>query len=383
MRFLRPVAIALMLAAAPETALADEYFLDGAQKVELLMQGRITGRDGAQYDVWLVPGYAPPSRHIGKGWRAAGEDLKTYRKPEYYRKAGEIARKTMRYARRDLVAEYAFAGSSQAWREASADARRRVDRRVFGWWLAWPWALVEASAESVWRVGVGVPGGAAVWLGGAAGVPVGTLVYPAAMSAGHALGEGTALPLAAAGWNTVVAPPLALAGQQPSPERADGWWMTRLRDPAEDDIRGRFVAWQQGWQSEPELAGRRAEVVERTEAHQAVIAGLQAALAAEQKAWASTGRELSDAYQQMALQRALAALPALQQEMAAQGYSPARLEAMQDLLREELVKQGMDRATADRVLAGLTARNPATPPEPARREGNKTDPLKQVLERAP
>lgn len=378
----RAVALVLLLAAAAESS-AGDYFLEGAQQRELLMTGRITGHDGAQYDVWIVPGYEFPRRQVGEGWRAAGKDLRAYGRPAYYRSITTTTRRVMRFARHDVIADFAFSGTAEAWRESAQAANERVRRRVFGWWLAWPWALVEASAESVVRVGGGVPGGIGLWAGGAVVTPGLMLAWPATMSGVHALGQGVALPLAAGGWNTVVAPPLALLGQQPSPERADGWWMTRLQDPAEAEIRARVAAWQQGWQAEPELARQRQELADRTAAHQSIVSGLQAALAAEQKTWATVGRELNEAYRHMALERALAALPELRQELATQGYGAARLEAMREPLLEELVKQGLDRATAGQVVSGLAGRQPGSAPAPARRPGDKTDPLQQVIERAP
>ncbi|MFP5440861.1 MAG: hypothetical protein ACLGHJ_05150 [Gammaproteobacteria bacterium] len=376
--FPRAAALALLLLAAAASP-AGDYFLDGAQQRELLMTGLITGRDGARYDVWIVPGYEYPRHQASKGWRSAREELRDYGQRSYYRGIVTTTRKVMRFARRDVIADFAFDGTAGAWRESAQAANERVRRRVFGWWLAWPWALVEASAESVVRVGAGVPGGVGLWAGGAVATPAVMLAWPATMSGAYALGQGTALPLAAGGWNTVVAPPLALLGQQPSPERADGWWMTRLQDPAEAGVRAQLAAWQQEWQAEPELARQRQEVADRTAAHQAIVSGLQAALAAEQKTWATVGRELNEAYRQMALERALAALPALQRELSAQGYGAARLEAMRGPLLDELVKQGLDRATADRVLDGLAGRAPVAP---ARQPGDKTDPLQQVIERS-
>lgn len=356
---------------------AGEYFLDGAQRKELLLYGRITGRDQAQYDIWVVPGYVPPSRHIETGWRAAGKDLQEYRKPEYFRQMKKSTRDVMRYARHEVLAEFALQGTGTAWREASVAAQERVRRRVFGWWLAWPWAVVEASAESVVRVGGGIPGGAALWAGGAVVTPLVYLAVPAGMSIGHALGEGVAYPLSAASWNTLVAPPLALAGEQPSAERADGWWMTRLQDPAEADIRARLAAWQHGWQDDPVLAGQRAALVEREAGHRARMAGLQQQLQAEQAAWTVDEARLREDFRRAAIGRAQAALPALDREMAAQGYPRARLESQREVLLAEMVAQGLDRETAGQVLAAWLSGVQAVP---SRQAGDKTDPVRQVLD---
>ncbi len=357
MRFLRGLAAGLLaLAAVAATAADEEYFLDGAQKKELLLYGTITGRDQAQYNIWLVPGYVPPARHVPKGWRAAGKDLQEYGKPAYYRAAREIAVKTMLYGRHDILGEFTVDGTRKAWRDAASAANRRVQKRVFGWWLAWPWAVVEASTISAVRVGLGVPGGIGVWGAGALGVPAGALVAPAAMAVGHAGGEGVALPVAGAAWNTLVAPPLALAGQQPAPERADGWWMKRLRDPAEDDMRARVAAWQAGWQGAPELLAPREALVVRQKERQAAIDALRARLDAETRAWHDEQAAAEAAWQARALERALAAVPGLRRELADQGYGPARLEAEREVFLGVLTGGGLDPAGAARVVDALIGR---------------------------
>ena len=55
-------------------------------------------------------------------------------------------------------------------------------------------------------------------------------VSPAGKSVGYAAIRGTALPGVAASWNTVIAPPLGLTGQQPAAERAAGFWGKRLKE---------------------------------------------------------------------------------------------------------------------------------------------------------
>ena len=57
-------------------AAAEEYFLDQSQRVQLLMDGRITGRDDALYDIWIVPGYRHAGRQAGRAAWSTGDGLR-------------------------------------------------------------------------------------------------------------------------------------------------------------------------------------------------------------------------------------------------------------------------------------------------------------------
>lgn len=364
-------ACAVVLGAGSMAACAGEYFLDAGQRRDLVLYGRLTGHDQALYDIWIVPGYVPPGRHVRSGWAHAGQSLKDYGDPGYYRDTLDITRKAMRFARRDIVGEFALRGSGEAWNGAVANAQRRVARRVFGWQLAWPWALLSATTESLVRTGIGVPGGVGAWAGSALVVPAVALVAPAGIGAGYALGEGVAVPLAGVGWNTLVAPPLALAGEQPAPERADGWWMKRLADPARADMQARVAAWQQGWPGGESLATFRADLAQAQAAHAAQVAELEKALAAEQARWREIRERQSAEYADLALREAMARLPALRAELAAQGYTPARLEAERAALEQALVDGGLPVAVARQVVTALAG----APPGPARDADDKIDAL--------
>lgn len=338
-----------------------EYFLDGAQKKELLMQGRITGRDGAQYDVWIVPGYDASGRFAREGWKSAGTELKRYENPQHYRDMGKMTRDILRYARKDVIAEFALRGTEKAWQDSTSLARQRVQKRVFGWWFAWPWAVLSASAESVVRTGIGVPGGVLLAGGDVVVTPATYLAWPAVMSAGYALGEGVGMPVVSGAWNTVVAPPLALAGQQPAPERADGFWMKRLKDPAEDDIRAVLATWQQQWQQAADLARMQQELAAARSSHDGAVAALRAELEQENREWAGKGKALQAGYRELAVRRAVAAMPALRAAMATRGYSLARLQAERQALQETLVAQGLDADGARQVLDALLGADTSSP----------------------
>ena len=101
-------AVTLSVLSALPPAVRGEYFLDSSQKKELLMQGRITGRDGAQYDVWIVPGYDASGRFVREGWKSAGKELKRYEDPQHYRDMLKVTRDVLRYARKDVISEFEF-----------------------------------------------------------------------------------------------------------------------------------------------------------------------------------------------------------------------------------------------------------------------------------
>lgn len=369
--------LALLLALTALPARAGDYFLDGSQKKDLLLYGRITGHDGAQYDIWIVPGYVPPVRQAKAGWSAAGDDLARYGQGKHYRGMVKNTGRAMRFARKDMIGDFALAGSGRAWSSSLATAHQRVQRRVFGWWFAYPWAVLEAGTSTVVRTGIGLPGGVTVFAGAPLVVPAAYLVTPAVMAVGHAGVQGTALPVVAAGWNTLIAPPLALTGQQPAPERADGFWMKRLKDPAEDDIRARLARWQQGMNSEPALAALERAHGEKQKTYQARQQELFRAQRALEAEWQAT-REAHDAARRARLSALLAErVPELRRELEAAGYTLERLRQQREVLQQTLQAQGMTAEEAVRATERLIG-----PPDvlEQRQPDSKTDPLRRALE---
>ena len=359
---------------------AGDYFLDGTQKGDLILYGRMTGQDGALYDVWVVPGYVPPARNARKGWARAGESLKAYGRAGHYRKLGNTSRRWLRFAGNDLLQEFALAGTGTAWTEALDTASQRVNRRVFGWWFAYPWAVIEASTESLLRTGIGIPGSALTAVGSFTLVPAAYFLTPAVMSAGYAAIPGTALPLVATTWNTVIAPPLALAGEQPAPERADGFWMKRIKDPAEDDIRARLVAWQSQWRDDAELVAMREELATTDRMHAEKIAALRADIDAEEKLRRSAAEAFEAQRRHVVAKKTVEQAPLLREELAAQGYTPARLQTQRGMLKNILLEQGMDEKEATRMLDVLIGPDTSLPGQ-SRGDAEKTDPLLQIRDR--
>lgn len=359
---------------------AGDYFLDGTQKGDLILYGRMTGQDGALYDVWVVPGYVPPARNARKGWANAGESLKAYGRAGHYRKLGKTSHQWLRFAGKDLLQEFALAGTGTAWTEALGTASQRVNRRVFGWWFAYPWAVIEASTESLFRTGIGIPGSALTAAGSFTLVPAAYFVTPAVMSVGYAAVPGTALPLVATTWNTVIAPPLALAGEQPAPERADGFWMKRIKDPSEDDIRARLVAWQSQWKDDAQLGAMREALATTDRVHAEKIAALRAEIDAEEKSRRSAAEAFDAQRRHVVAKKTVEQAPLLRKELAAQGYTPARLQTQRGMLNNILLEQGMDEKEAARMLDVLIGIDSDSPGQ-KRDADEKTDPLLHMMDR--
>ena len=210
---------------------AGDYFLTAQQKQELVLRGQLHDEQQRLYDIWIVPGYVVPLNHVEKGWLNAGEALQHYGEAKFYRDIKKYSNETWRYGHKTILNKYTFTGTKNAWQSDLATASQRTQKRVFGWWLAYPWGVFEATTESVLRLATGIPVGVAVSASAYTVVPAITMAWPVVESAGFASIQGVAYPLVASAWNTVVAPPLALLGQQPAPQRADGFWMKQVDDP--------------------------------------------------------------------------------------------------------------------------------------------------------
>lgn len=214
---------------APQAAGEDAgYFLSMKQKGQLIGTGRIQDEQGVWYDVWLVPGYVQPAQRAREHLQEGAGNFGEYFQAEKYRKIARHGGDALEWGFEDCLMDTAVRGVPRAWGRHFSAANRRMQTRVFGWWLAYPWALIESSVETVVRVPLGLGGAALGTAWGVAVVPGYYAVNSAVAGTWNAGVEGVLLPTAACVWNTAVAPPLALAGQKPSLDRADGFWVTAL-----------------------------------------------------------------------------------------------------------------------------------------------------------
>lgn len=374
------VATLVMLGIGHSARAQEAYFLSGEQKQQLLLHGRMTGDDGADYDVWIVPGYVPPLRHVKQGWVAAGRDLREYGAGDLYRDLFKSSRSGLRFAGHDVMGEFALEGTAKAWGRAFTTAHGRVQRRVFGWWFAYPWAVLEGSVQTVVRLGLGLPGGAVVGVGSVSLVPVYYVGKPVVKAAGHAVIEGTVYPVVASGWNTVVAPPLALLGQRPAEERADGFWMKRLNDPVEDQL----LAIVDRWRQELLTAVPATEMNNQVQALQDVrnqqVASLQREIELANRRFAQDRQQLHEQWLLRLVQAAEQSAPQVRAALAERGVTPPRLAAKRDIFRQRLVDKGIATADADRLLTVLLQTRPTPAAESLRNADNKTDPLQRSLD---
>lgn len=202
------------------------YFLSWQQKKQLTCLGRIQDGAGTWYDVWICPGYAPPGRYAKDHFFAAGRNFREYFEANKYRMLKEGSSACFDWALKECGLGFTVKGIPRAWGRHFSVAHERTQRRVFGWWLAYPWAFMEASVETAFRGALGAAGTAG-------GIGSGLAVVPAwhaldsAVAGTWNLGVNTiALPAVGIAWNTAVAPPLALVGQKPAESRVDGFWVT-------------------------------------------------------------------------------------------------------------------------------------------------------------
>lgn len=207
------------------------YFLNAKQKGQLIQKGRMQDRaSGDWYDVRIVPGYEEPIRRAGDGLRDTGDALAKYGSKKHWQRTDDNIGNALEWGWNDGLYDFGIKGSGKAWTRSFGAAKKRVDRRVFGWWLAYPWAALSASAENVVRIPVGATGAVAGSVWGLGVVPAYSVLRPAG-DAAWSLGVDTVLvPGSAAVWNTVVAPPLALVGERPAPGRTDGFWVRQLSE---------------------------------------------------------------------------------------------------------------------------------------------------------
>ncbi|MEI6167424.1 MAG: hypothetical protein WCS52_09535 [bacterium] len=202
------------------------YFLSWEQKKELMCLGRIQDSRGTWYDVWICPGYVPPATYARKSFSRACGNFGEYFEANKYHSLKEGSSACFDWALHECGMGFAIKGIPRAWGSSFDKANERTERRVFGWWMAYPWAFFESTVETAFRGALGA-------VGTVGGVATGLAVVPAyhaldsAVAGVWNLGVNTIIiPTVGITWNTVISPPLALIGQKPAVSRVDGFWVT-------------------------------------------------------------------------------------------------------------------------------------------------------------
>jgi len=372
---------AALLTAAPAPAADEGYFLSLRQKGELLMEGSIQDAAGDWYDVLIVPGYAPPTRFGRTYLVRTGEDFAEYVSAKKYSDLRRQSHDAFEWAYKDSLVDFTLKGTPRAWRENFATASKRTDQRVFGWWFAYPWATFTSVIDNAFRIPLGLAGTALGGAVGAVGVPAYHLTDSTVKGAWH-FGTGVVLvPAAGYGWNTIIAPPLSLAGQKPAPERVDGFWVTR-RD-AEEQRRAVAAELPLSQEQVAALAGWGRQLFAELGPYQERKQAIDLTAAEEVKAVearAAQEREAVAAEMRQRLQELLAD-PARQEQLAALRADAAdarRIDAWLKRTRDLLAADGdLTEQQLYQIMTLLQEYRQAASIELALRP--KTDPLQQTL----
>lgn len=211
-------------------AAADGYFLSLSQKKQILMTGEIDDAQGNTYDVHICPGYKAPTECAKEHWRLSGESFTLYGSSELYKDMREDSRALARWGVKDCLVTFTMKGVPQDWKHYFSRARKVTEKRVFGWWFAYPWATVQSVTSSSFRIPLGLVG-TTLGISGAGVVPVFKIIAPTCEGLTEATMPGTILPLCGYLWNTIITPPLSLLGQKPAPSRVDGFWVSMNENP--------------------------------------------------------------------------------------------------------------------------------------------------------
>ena len=361
------------------------YFLTGAQKKDLLLRGRMSDDQGRLYDVWIVPGYEKPLTDGRQGWHDAGDSLADYGRGKFYSDIEETSRDVWRTGTKETLKEFALRGTRRAWQDSMNIAAERTERRVFGWWLAYPWGFMEALAQTFVRLGGGIPVGLGISASAYTIVPVAGFAAPVPKAVWYAAAPGLAAPLTAAGWNTIIAPPLALLGEQPAPERADGFWMTMVCEappPSEglDEALESVTAWRNDLLAAVPTDSLDATTTQLDQNREIRIRQLQAEMDAVVHDTEAKKQAARAAWFQGLLVHAGDKRAELRADLQAKGFpanpTPADRAALETALTGDELTAEEARALLDVVLG--PANGTGTAPAPAELE--KTDPVKRSLE---
>jgi len=370
--------IVLLIVLAAGALMAEDagYFLSMSQKGQLIWDGRMEDRDGVWYDVSIVPGYAPPVRYGWRNWKQAGGNLHDYFESKKYKRIKRHSGDALEWAFEDCLVDFAIKGSGEAWKDYFGSARERTKKRVFGWWLSYPWALMQSTVDNVFRIPCGLAGTVIGTGWGLVVVPGYHMLDSAVAATWNGGVEGAVLPAAGLAWNTVVAPPMALVGQKPSPERVDGFWISmvdaeapRSTAPDKDSI---AVVAEFGKRLHAELAPMDMERADQQKLEQQEIQALQQRSYSNQMLFAQSRK---DKIQELINDDSLR--PVLDR-IVTDHWNYDRFRKHRGEIIKELVNSGLSEREAERAMHEIQA----APLNRYRRRAPapKTDPVTESLE---
>lgn len=210
---------------------SEGYFLNLKQKGELITYGKIEDANGTWYDIWVCPGYQDPALNGIEAFKQAGNNLKEYFEKEKYSKITDNSKEAFDWTFKDCLRDYTLKGSAKAWPKYFGQAHERAEKKLFGWWLGYPYAFMQATLESTWRLSTGLIGTAGGTVTGGVLIPAYYMTNSTFKAAWNGGAKGVLLPVSEMAWNTAVSPVLALFGEKPSKERVDGFWISVVEPP--------------------------------------------------------------------------------------------------------------------------------------------------------
>lgn len=112
--------------------------------------------------------------------------MREYVESDKYKNLRKQSGEVLEWSYDDCLQDFTFKGAGKAWKKYYGKANARTEKRVFGWWLSYPWATMQGCVDNVVRIPVGL-----------AGTAVGTGWGVAVVPAYHAVDSGVK-----AVWNT-------------------------------------------------------------------------------------------------------------------------------------------------------------------------------------
>jgi hypothetical protein len=205
------------------------YFLSLKQKGQLIATGEIKDDQGRRYDIMIVPGYEPPLNSGWKGLKKSGRNLMEFFHAKKYRRLARNSKAALKWSFKDCLWKFTLKGAGKVWKRDFKDAAKTSQIKAFGWWLAYPWAFVRATADNAYRIPAGIIGTAGGTAGGLVLTPAYYMVNSPVKAAWNGGVTGLAVPAVKVAWNTAVAPPMAFLGQKPTPNRVDNFWVKEIK----------------------------------------------------------------------------------------------------------------------------------------------------------
>ncbi|WP_005033948.1 hypothetical protein [Holophaga foetida] len=362
----------------------DQGWATWTQRADMLWRGQMEDSQGRSYNIRILPGYVAPWRYGTQGWSDAASNLGEYGQARTWRKLGRDSRSCFKWGWEDSLWEFGIEGSGKAWSRNFEMAKRRVQRKTFGWPLAYPWATVSASFETLIRVPLGAAGAVVGTAAGAVVVPAFQVASPSIKAVYHAGIDGVLLPVSGWAWQTMAAPPAALLASAPTPSRADGVWM-KVVEPRRETAAPVAAELPRLSDASMDILARYALEAAHHDAREAEAHRLeQDELKAVRTRHAEARRQLQESRSEALLawsrepdnQKALLAL--LQE-----GGDAASIRAQREALAQRLTAMNLSEAQAMEILRVLV-RHPLRERAPSRPAvstlSDKTDPVRGALE---